>query len=406
MSQISKKLSFILLSIMIAGMGVAYAQPQQTTDDHEEEEHAHESEELHDEDEHNEEEHEGEDEHNHEEGEEEGEGISISDSQASLANIEVAELLPRIMEFQVYAPGDIKANGYTSYHVAPRVESLVLQRHVALGDHVVKGQPLVTLFSDVVADAQAAFGVANSELERVTQLGRETVGDRRFIEAQTEYEAIYGKLLAFGLSDESIQSLTMGRQALGEYTIIAAANGAVLSDDFQQGQWVDSGYALIELADELELWVEARLSPSEQLELPHGAPAEVRVGGRLYPAMVAQEAHTIDPQTRTRIVRLSVRNDDHTLHPGLFADVNFVFLTETPVLAVPESALMRGSDGDWTVFIETEPDVYAAQEVELGRSFGEWREIKGIASSERVVMKGAFFVASQIAKGGFDPHNH
>ncbi|PHR90537.1 MAG: efflux transporter periplasmic adaptor subunit [Blastopirellula sp.] len=397
MNQILKRLLLIPFFIIIASFGIAYGQQDRSQDQ---------SGDVLEQTDHDKDDHGDEDEHDHEEGEEEEEGISISDSQASLANIEVEVLRPRLMDFQVYAPGDVKANGYTSYHVSPRVESLVLQRHVALGDHVVKGQPLVSLFSDEVADAQAAFRVANSELQRVTQLGREVVGERRFIEAQTDYEAAYGRLLAFGLSEDSIQSLTMGRQPLGEYTIMAAANGSVLSDDFQQGQWVGSGDALIELADESELWVEARLSPSAHLELLPGDSAIVEVDGRSYPATVAQEAHTIDPRTRTRVVRLSVKNEDDSLHPGLFADVYFVFSTEEPVLAVPESALMRGSDGDWTVFVEFEPGIFIAQEVELGRSFGAWREIEGIASSQRVVMEGAFFVASQIAKGGFDPHNH
>jgi len=68
--------------------------------------------------------------------------------------------------------------------------------------------------------------------------------------------------------------------------------------------------------------------------------------------------------------------------------------------------LMRGADGDWTVFIEHEPGQFEPQEIELGRSLGQWREITGLEAGIRVVTKGAFFVASQIAKGGFDPHNH
>ena len=45
-------------------------------------------------------------------------------------------------------------------------------------------------------------------------------------------------------------------------------------------------------------------------------------------------------------------------------------------------------------------------EVELGRALGGLREITGVEPGSRVVSEGAFFVASQIAKGGFDPHNH
>jgi len=67
---------------------------------------------------------------------------------------------------------------------------------------------------------------------------------------------------------------------------------------------------------------------------------------------------------------------------------------------------MRGADGDWTVFVETKAGEFSATEVELGRSLGNVQEVTGIRSGSRVVTRGAFFVASQLAKGGFDPHNH
>ena len=90
----------------------------------------------------------------------------------------------------------------------------------------------------------------------------------------------------------------------------------------------------------------------------------------------------------------------------MFADIYFEFATAGPVLALPEAALMRGADGDWTVFVESNTGELSAVEVELGRSLGNVQEVTGIGPGTRVVTRGAFFVASQIAKGGFDPHNH
>jgi len=349
---------------------------------------------------------EGEDHGEHDKGYGYEERIALSSKQVEFANIKVEILKARKMDYQIYAPGEIKANGYTSYLVSPRADSVVLRRHTALGDHVEMGQPLVTLFSETIAEAQAIFRVASSEWRRAQNLGRKVVSGKRFISAETGYEAAYGRLLAFGLSEEAIQSLIKKPQALGEYTLIAASAGVVLSDDFHQGQRLESGEALMELADEHELWVEARLAPTAQLELPAGTQAQVKVGSEWFTAKVVQEAHTIDPKTRTRVVRLLVNNEAHRLHPGLFADVYFSFAIEEPVLAVPETALMRSADGDWTVFVEDEPGQFKAQAVTLGRSLGRWREILGIHSDSRVVMEGAFFVASQIAKGGFDPDKH
>merc|ERR1711916_289416 len=119
------------------------------------------------------------------------------------------------------------------------------------------------------------------------------------------------------------------------YTLRAEIDGAVLSDDFEQGQRIEAGAPLIALADEKQLWVEAHLPANLALTLGAGTPAEVVTGDIRVKASVTQEAHTIDPITRTRTVRLLVDNPEHRLHPGQFAEVYFRFRTQEPVLAVP-----------------------------------------------------------------------
>ena len=356
-------------------------------------------------------EHEEEEGHGHEEesdgGHEEATTASINTKQKELAGIEVATLKSKRVDYEIYAPGELLTNGYTSYHVSPRVASVVLRRHVELGEHVTKGQPLVTLFSETVAQAQADYRKAFPEWERISGLGRSVVGDQRFNTAKANIEAARATLLAYGLNDDDIGALkASGVGSLGEYTLRARVDGAVLTDEFEQGQRVEAGQPLVTLANESELWVEAHLPANSDIVLKQGAEAEVRIAGRVAVATVSQEAHTIDAVTRTRIVRLELDNPEDRFHPGMFADVYFLFKTTEPVLAVPESALMRGADGDWTVYVEEAEGEYEPVEVELGRSIGGLREISGLTAGQRIVSRGAFFVASEIAKGGFDPHNH
>jgi cobalt-zinc-cadmium efflux system membrane fusion protein len=354
--------------------------------------------------------HDEESEHNHVETssadqEEHGEGgVTLSAQQMKIAGIQSTVIEPYQVKYSRYAPAEVKANGYTSYLASPRVDSVVLRRHANLGEHVETGQPLVTLFSETVADAQAQYLSSSAEWKRVNQLGRKAVGDKRFISAKADNQAATSRLLAYGLDSASIKTLGKNNQALlGEYTLKAQIDGAVLSDDFNQGQRISAGAELMELANESELWVEARLPANQNLILDKGTEAIIKVGSESFVGTVAQEAHTIDEVTRTRIVRLLVNNVGHRLHPGMFADVYFQFESERPVMAVNEGAILRGADGDWTVFVEDHPGEFL---IERGRSLGELREIIGIKAGSKVVTSGAFFVASQIAKGGFDPHNH
>ncbi|MGB0899030.1 MAG: efflux RND transporter periplasmic adaptor subunit [Psychrobium sp.] len=335
------------------------------------------------------------------------EGVTFTPEQMKLANIKVAALVPKIYQRFVYAPGEIKANGYTSYILSARTESVVVKRHVMLGQHIHAGEPLVTLFSESVAQAQATYRVAYTEWQRAKKLEKGTVSESRLLTAQTDYIAAFSRLKAYGLTKQAIDNVIKNNASnLGEYTLYAQTDGAVINDDFSQGQRVAAGDSIMKIAQEDKLWVEARVSPNKQIILPKGTKAMLSLGTERFEATVIQEAHTIDPITRTRTIRLEVDNLSDRLHPGMFVDVNFLFDTPTPVMAVPEGALTRGPDGDWMVYVEDHPGEFEAVEVDVVRSLGDYRQIQGINPNSRVVIEGAFFVASQIAKGGFDPHNH
>lgn len=335
------------------------------------------------------------------------EGINLSAAQMKIAGIKVNPVISKIQYSTIYAPGEVKANGYKSYVVSPRTESVIINRHAILGEHVEVGQKLVTLFSESMAQAQADYLIASTEWHRLQKLDSQTVSESQLVLVETTFNAAYGKLIAFGLTEQTIKDITnIDTRLFGQYSLVAQSAGVVLQDDFYQGQRVAVGDVVMLLADEDDLWVEAKVSPNKKLNVSINSPAVVSLGNQDYTAKVIQEAHTIDPITRTRTIRLSVDNHEDSLHSGMFVKINFQFATTNKVMAVPEEALVRGADGDWIVFVEDHPGEFNAVEVELGRALGDLREIKGLISGTRVVTQGAFFVASEKAKGGFDPHNH
>lgn len=335
-----------------------------------------------------------------------GPGVTLSSKQRSMANITTRALRAQVIEYPVYAPAEVVANDFNSYVVSPRIDSTVLKRFVSIGDHVEQGEPLATLFSAGMAKAQSQFLVAINEWQRVQSLGKSTVGEKRFVEAKNNFTSAQAQLKAFGMSIKDIKRLNQASFPVGEYQLTSEIGGIVVSDNFKQGQQVNAGSELVEVLQEETLWINARLPGSAELNVKFGDPVTVSVNGQHFTAKVIQEGHTIDHKTRTRTVRLAVNNDEDQLHPGLFADVYFSVASDGPVLAVRDSALLRSPDGDWQIFIEHEPGKFEPKEVELVDEKGPWKVIRGVDVGTEYVDNGAFFVRSQIAKGGFDPHNH
>ena len=355
-------------------------------------------------------EHEGEaDDHGDgDEEEEESGAVDISVEQQRMAGIVVEPLQARSLAAEISAPGEVKLNAYLTRKVSPRITAQIMQRHVRLGEQVTTGQPMVTLSSVEMAEAQGALQVAELEWRRVESLGKSTVSERRYTEARVAQQQARSRVSAYGMTAGQIAALFAGNEnsADGTFQLLAPQAGTIIRDEFIEGEYVEPGRELFEISDESQIWVEANLTPEEALGVKTDSRARVRVGDSWFEGRVIQAHHVLDETTRTLAVRIEVANPDEQLHPGLFVDTRIVGSDLVDVFAVPEDAVLRSADGDWAVFIEEAPGKFESLEVEVIRTLNGLAVIEGVSSGTRVVTQGAFFVQSEIAKSGFDIHNH
>ncbi len=344
----------------------------------------------------------------HGDHEEEG-GVELTPAQTAAAGIIVTALQPQTLHEVVRAPGEVMFNTYLASKITPRITAQIIQRHAKLGDHVRRGQPLVTLSSVQMAEAQGELLISNREWQRVKKLGRKVVSAKRYAEAQINRQQAEARVLAYGMSKPQVDTLLKiddPAQAIGRFDLYAPQDGTVTSDDFILGEIVKPGRVLFDITDESSLWVEARLTPAEAHRIHKGAAATVSAGQTSLRGKVVQIHHAINEQTRTQSLRIAIKNPGDRLHPGMFVDVSIDAESRGQALALPLDAVMRSPDGDWQVFIEEAPGHFEPKEVKVLRSIGNQLVINGIEPGTRVVTEGAFFVQSEIAKGGFEIHNH
>lgn len=335
--------------------------------------------------------------------------VKISPEQQKMAGIKVEKVAYNSKVIQTLsAPGEVVNNLYNTTLLTTQVDSKVINRQVILGQHVNKGDLITILYSLDIATAQNELKVSSSEWQRVRKLGKKTVGEKRFITAKADYDKNKSILIAYGFNENLIQKLLTGKSSyqLGQYPILAPHNGVILEDNFQNGQFLSMGSSIALLVNEDYVWIEALLTPEIGQRIPVNTKARVVIDNKSFTGKVIHDSHAIDEVTRTRKIRLLIENKDHLLHAGLFATVYLELPISEKVILLPETALMRSSDGDWTVFIEQESGVFKQEEVTLGNTINGLHHIKGLKAGKRVATEGAFFLASEIAKGGFDPHNH
>ena len=354
--------------------------------------------------------------------EDEAASIKLDLNQIKQAGIQTVVVEHQVEKRVVTAPASVSFNGYHVADITALVDGVVDARHVRLGDQVKKGKRLVTLSSSALAQSQAdflraeaAFRAAKLDLQRLEALVKEKiVSQSRFQQAQSSFLAAKANLAAakaslssYGMRNSDMDTL-VNHETYGKLVLRAPSAGTVTADDFRLGQHIAAGSRLMQIVDESTVWVEVKLPQSQVSGVRIGGAA--RVTGKnspAYPAKVIGIYHQLDQATRTAGVRLLVQNPDDALHPGMFVSAEIeIGQGEREVLLLPEQAVQRQGN-ERIVFVEEEPGHFERREVTVGKaSMGMLPILQGVAEGERVVVKGAFVLASELAKSGFAVHNH
>lgn len=335
---------------------------------------------------------------------EEGEGnpLLLSADQREDAGIVVASVEERALDETLRVPAEVRTNAYRSARVTPRMQAQVVERHVQLGDHVKAGQPLVTLSSVAMAGAQGALIVADREWRRVQSLGRQTIGEARYVETQIARQQAFAKVLAFGMQEQQVEELLKSGNvvnAIGDFDLLSPLSGTVLNDEFVSGELIEPGRILFEISDESVLWVEARITSGMLSSIKPGTAARISVNGEdWFDGTVVQLQHRLNEITRTQGVRIAVDNPDDQLHPGQFAEAEIVTGSGVRRLAVPtESVTMLM--GSTTVFKLEANGEFHPEAVETGAVVGDWVVIRnGLKPGDKIAVTGIFHLKSLLLK--------
>lgn len=352
------------------------------------------------EDKHEEETHGG---NNEQEEHAEGGAVNLSSEQIEAAGIVVKSLQPEIIKSVIKAPGEVKFNIYKTASISPRITSQVIACHVELGESVRMGQSIVTLSSVEMAEAQGALLMADREWKRVKKLGRKVVSESRYTQAKINWQLAKGKVRAYGMNEIQINELIASEdfsRADGRFELVATHGGVVLKENYILGQQIEPGHELTRITNESSLWVVANVPPSVANQITIGNNASVHFDGQVLPAKVIQRYHSLDEATRTSGIRLSIKNENEALHPGMFVNAQIETSVTEKGLVLPEAAVLR-SDGEWIVMAQTEAGEFISQEVKVERVINGQAVISGIKAGTSVVVKGSFFVWSESAKAGF-----
>ena len=348
--------------------------------------------------------------------------VQLSPYRVVLAGIHTFRVDYQQLTKEITAVGYVEFNERAVKNVSARVKGRIDTLNVnETGQMVDAGDVLASLYSP------------DLNVTMQNMLDAQKRGNRELAESGRN------KLQLLGISADQIDDVLKAGKANSHLKIRSPMTGHVIKKYVREGQYVDEGSPLYDIADLSTVWIQAQIYeddlaflPSEQAHKPgtqlFDDPLFVTATTRAYPDETFQGLLTfiyphVDQQTRTVTVRFELKNPGHRLRPGTTATVRVKvppreiraltqavgsnpdvvkldLLDQGLVVAVPESSVID-TGSQTIVYRQTLPGVYEGVKVDLGpRMSGPddvpfFPVLRGLVPGEVVVTAGSFLVDAE-----------
>jgi Cu(I)/Ag(I) efflux system membrane fusion protein len=343
--------------------------------------------------------------------------VQLTPYRIVLAGVQTWEVAYVPLRRELSAVGAIEFNERGLRTVAARFAGRIDRLLVSeTGQNVTTGQTLAALYSPEMLVT----------LENLLQAQRTQRVDL-LLDARRRLELL-------GIDRVQIDETLQRGQVPTHLEIRSPLSGHVIAKYVREGQYVQEGMPLWDLADLSTVWVLAQVYEDELPFLPAAQSPEALAQLPQLPAVVTtaafpgEEFHGkldliyphLDEVSRTLTLRLEIQNPDHKLRPGSTARVTLLLapqqvptlaaaardaiaqqqLAQGRFLAVPEGAVI--DTGQQTiVYRQIESGVFDGVLVRLGPRMTDLQGVpyypvlQGLAAGDRVVTAGAFLVDAE-----------
>jgi membrane fusion protein, copper/silver efflux system len=311
--------------------------------------------------------------------------VHLTEDAAQLANVQTSVVSARepLMEVRLY--GKVQADERLLQsqvaHISGRIEKLLVN---FTGEVIQKGQTLAVIYSPEMITAQ-----------------QELIEAAKTKKAQPEiYEAAKERLRQWRLSESQITSVENSGTIRTNVDIVSDISGIITARRVNNGDYVNQGTVLFDVADLSKVWVLFDAYESDLQFLRKGDNLGFTVQalpGVKFTGKIAFIDPVIDPVNRVAKVRVETSNESGRLKPEMFVTgiVKARLDEYRDMLVIPKSAVLWTGTRSIVYVKQTDSGepAFKMREVGLGPMLGNSYVITdGLSEGEEIVTQGAFSV--------------
>ncbi len=332
--------------------------------------------------------------------------VSLSPTQRVMANVATIEAAIGTLNKEINAAGivqyDQSRQARVTAWMAGRIDKLYVN---SVGAMVSREKPIAELYSPDLVAAQQEYLLAirsreqlkSSPFASISQNGEGLVSSAR------------ERLKLLGVKGSQITTLEKNGKPDIRLAIYSPFSGVVIEKMVQQGQYVNTGEMLFNIADLSRVWVELELYENEFPNIHVGQQVEIRSQSfpeKVFTGRVAFIYPFLDPKTRTIKARVELANPGLKLKPEMFVNAIIRVPLESTIV-VPLSAVIDSGKRQ-VVWVESSPGMFEPRDVQVGQKNTDNIQIlSGINPGDKVAVSGAYLIDSESQlKGNSSEHDN
>ncbi|MBK8000436.1 MAG: efflux RND transporter periplasmic adaptor subunit [Verrucomicrobia bacterium] len=309
-----------------------------------------------------------------------GDVVPLTQTMIQVVNVQTAEAQVRPLTKTLTVAGMIDDNAtrhrVLSAYIPGRVQKLYVN---FMGAEVKEGQPLAEFYSPTLLQSEREYRTLTGELRSATAL----------------------RLLQMGLTSAQIEALPEKPGDNLTSQILSPIGGTVVAQNVYEGQYVQEGERLFEIADFSTMWFQFRAYEQDLPWIKPGLKVDITTPshpGKTFTGSITFIDPNFDEATRSTKVRVELENPivegRRLLLHRLYAD-GLVRLDLPDALTIPRTAVIE-TGPEAVAYVDQGGGAYSRRVLQLGRRGDALVEVaSGLSVGDKVVVNGNLLIDGQ-----------
>jgi cobalt-zinc-cadmium efflux system membrane fusion protein len=345
--------------------------------------------------------------------------VQLKSEQAKAIGLATGYITQRNLKTALKVNGKLMLPPHNQATVSLLMGGVVENILVAEGQLVTQGQVLATIQNSEFVQLQqdylqstATLKFLKADYERQKELQEENINAAKvFQKAELDYQyetsnnnGIKQKLKLYNVNAEK---LTPGN-INSTFNVIAPIPGNIHNINVNIGKFAEQNMELFEIVDNRFLHIDLTIFEKDISKIQIGQQltfTDANDPNHIHNATIFSFNKAFEKDQQAVIAHAKIEDLNETLLPGMFIEAR-INVDDSTTSTLPNDAIVSNGDEHF-IFVETATNTYKKVQVQVGtidQGFTEVTPLEAISAQQKVVIKGAYYLLSELTKGEGEHH--